>query len=267
MNASPWPLAAFLTSLPLDFPAAVAEVAALGFSHVDVVALTERLPMHAEALADAGVLVGCAALGRDLPPGCALDAADIQLRRAAMQQVQRQVTDAARLGATHCYLVPGTDRSADALACFAESCTLLADHAAGRMVRLCVEHVPGRALPDAAAALDWLTRVGHANLALLLDVGHCLISGEDPAEAVRRAGPLLGHVHLDDNDGVADLHWPLLTGRLTARHLADVAGALRAIDYRGGLALELNPGNDDPVAALREGKELVEALQSRSPLR
>jgi sugar phosphate isomerase/epimerase len=257
MTAPPWPLAAFLTSQPLDFPAAVAEAAALGFTHVDVVALIDRPPAHLEALADAGALVGCAALGRDLPPGCTLDAPDVELRRNALQLVRRQVSDAARLGATHAYLVPGTERTPEALAYFAESCALLADHAAGCMVRLCVEHVPGRALPDAAAALDWLQDINHANLGLLLDVGHCLISGEDPAEVVRRAGPLLGHVHLDDNDGVGDLHWPLLTGRLTEKHLADVANALREIGYRGGLALELNPRNDDPAGALREGRAVV----------
>jgi sugar phosphate isomerase/epimerase len=260
MNAPPWPLAAFLTSLPLDFPAAVAEAAALRFTHVDVVALTDRPPAHAEALADAGVLVGCAALGRDLPPGCTLDAPDVGQRRTAVQLVLRHVSDAARLGATHAYLVPGTEHSPEALAYFAESCALLADHAAGRMVRLCVEHVPGRALPDTAAALAWLRQVGHANLALLLDVGHCLISGEDPAEVVHQAGPLLGHVHLDDNDGVGDLHWPLLTGRLTEKHLEEVARSLREIAYRGALALELNPHNDDPVGALRTGRAVVERI-------
>src|SRR5437762_1171210 len=79
-----------------------------------------------------------------------------------------------------------------------------------RMVQLCVEHIPGRALPDVTAVLNWLDRVGHANLALLLDLGHCLISNEDPAGAVRQAGARLGYVHVDDNDGKGDLHWPLL---------------------------------------------------------
>jgi sugar phosphate isomerase/epimerase len=251
------PLAAFLTSLPLHFAEAVARAAALGFTHVDVVALAERRPAHLDALADAGVLVGCASLGRDLPPGYSLDAAEIEMRRAALRLVEQQINDAARLGATFAYVVPPTDLSAAARDRFAEACLLLADHAASRMVRLCVEHIPGRALSTAAETLDWLRGLNHANLGLLLDVGHCLITNEDAAVVVRAAGPLLGHVHLDDNDGAGDLHWPLLTGKLTRQDLLGLAEALREIDYRGGVALELNPHNADPERGLSEGRAIV----------
>jgi sugar phosphate isomerase/epimerase len=253
-----WPVSAFLTSLPLAFPEAVARAAALGFTHVDVVAQEDRPPADLEALAETGVVVLCASLGRGLPPGASLDAADFAPSAVARAAVQRQLDDAARLGATAAYLVPPAD-SGNALALFANSCCQLADHAAGRMVRLCVEHVPGRALATAAATLDWLNDLGHANLGLLLDVGHCLISGEDTAAIVRRAGPRLGHVHLDDNDGQGDLHWPLLTGRLTIRHLNELAAALESIRYGGGLALELHPSSADPEAALREGLAVLSA--------
>jgi sugar phosphate isomerase/epimerase len=256
--AHAWPLAAYLTSLPLELAPALGQAAALGFTHVDVVAQVDRPREHLEALADAGVHVSCAALGRGLPPGHALDAADVATRRATLTLLRRQVADAARLGATCAYLVPGTDASPTALARFAEGCTLLADYAAGRMVRLCVEPGPGRAWPDAALALGWLERLGNPGLGLLLDVGHCLISGEDPAAVVRRAGPRLAYLHLDDNDGRADLHWPLLTGRLTPQHLEGLAAALREVGYRGGIALELSPGTPDPAGALGAGKAIAE---------
>jgi sugar phosphate isomerase/epimerase len=255
---SPWFLAAFATSLPGDFAAVLTQIASLGFTHVDVVAEVDRPVEYLEALADSGLLVSCAALGRQLPAGHTLDAADVSVRRATLALLQRQVADAACLGATTAYLVPGLDNSATALTRFAEGCALLADYAAGYMVRLCVEHVPGRALPTAAATLDWLEQLGHPRLGLLLDVGHCLISGEDAADVVRRAGERLGYVHLDDNDGMGDLHWPLFTGRLTEQQLADTTKALQAIDYRGALALELNPSNADPIAALYDGKRIVE---------
>jgi sugar phosphate isomerase/epimerase len=251
-------LSTLLTSLPLGFEAAVRQAAALGFQHVDVVGLAERPEAHREVLAETGLLVSCAAVGRGLPPGCSLDAESAQDRRTAVDQVRRQIADAARLGATHCYLVPGQDAGAAALTRFTEACVLLADFAGGRMVRLCVEHVPGRALPTVAAALAWLDTAGHANLALLLDVGHCLISGEDPARAADRAGDRLGYVHLDDNDGVNDLHRPLLAGRLTEDMLDAFFSALRRLPYDGAVCLELNPQNPDPVAALREGKALLE---------
>ncbi len=254
------PVSAFLTSLPLDFPAAARQAAELGFTHVDVVARADRPAGHYAALADAGVIVACAALGRGLSDGQSLDAAPFHARRAAVEAVKRDLADAARLGAACAYLVPGTDGSPAALARFGEACTLLAEYAAGRRVRLCVEHVPGRALPTAAAALSWLGAVGHDNLALLLDTGHCLISGEDAAAAALRAGRRLGYVHLDDNDGTGDLHWPLLTGRLTATAIGELLAALRTIGHDRPVSLELNPLGADAVAALRDGNRLVEEM-------
>src|SRR5262249_53899659 len=135
------------------------------------------------------------------------------------------------------------------------------DYAGARMVRLCVEHIPGRALSSAAATLDWLAALAHPNLFLLLDAGHCLISGEDAAAVARRAGPRLGHVHLHDHDRPGDVHWPLLTGRLTRDGLAELLAALREVEYRGGVALELNAAHGDAVRGLRESKEVVEALR------
>jgi sugar phosphate isomerase/epimerase len=252
------PLSVLLTSLPLDFAPALAEVVRLGFTHVDLVAVVERPAAELDALADSGLLVCCTSLGRHQPPGCTLDATDRDMRREAVRLVRQQLDDTARLGATCAYLVPPAGGAGAGLPAFAEACALLAEHAAGRMVRLCVEAVPGRLLPDAGGTLRFLDQVAHPNLGLLLDVGHCLISGEDPAAVVRGAGSRVGHVHLDDNDGQGDLHWPLLTGRLTAGHLEELGVALRAGGYWGGLTLELNPANADPVEALRAGREIAE---------
>lgn len=249
----PQTLAVLLDGPPADFAAEVRFAAELGFTHVDVVALEERPAADLEALADAGVVVRCAAVGRGLPDACTPD---------AVGRMRQQIADAARLGATHAYVVSGTDGSSAGLARFAEACGLLADFAAGRMVRLCVEPIPGRALPSAAAVLEWLRRTAHPNLALLLDVGHCLLSGEDPAAVARAAGAWLGYVHLDDNDGVGDLHWPLLTGRLTPKHLTDLAAALRELRFSGGLSLELKAAASERTSAFRAGKEIATSLLS-----
>jgi sugar phosphate isomerase/epimerase len=261
----PLTLAVLLDGPPADFAAEARLAAGLGFAHVDVVALEERQTADLEALADAGVLVRCAAVGRALPDGCAPDATAVGLRRGALERMRRQVADAARLGATHAYVVSGTDDSAAGLARFAETCSLLADYAAGRMVRLCIEPIPGRALPSAAATLAWLAKTGHNNLALLLDVGHCLLSGEDAAAVAQAAGQRLGYVHLDDNDGVSDLHWPLLTGRLTASHLTGLEAALRETMFTGGISLELKTSAVERASALRESKEIAERLFSARP--
>jgi sugar phosphate isomerase/epimerase len=87
-----------------------------------------------------------------------------------------------------------------------------------------------------------------------------LISSEDCAEVVARAGARLGYVHFDDNDGVGDLHWPLLTGRLTRATLLGFLRALRKHHYRSNAALELSPQNPDPIQALRQSKQDIEEL-------
>jgi sugar phosphate isomerase/epimerase len=253
-------LSAMLTSLPLDFGPALAQIQALGFTHVDLVGLIDRPGGHRDALADSGLLVGCVAVGRGLPNGITLDAPDVAVRHQAVAHVERQITDAAQLGASCCYLVPGHDPHALGLRCFADACAALADFAAARQVRLCVEHLPGRALATVAATLQWLDRIAHDNLYLLLDLGHCLISEEDPTQALVQAGRRLGYVHLDDNDSAQDVHWPLLTGRLTADMLEAFLTVLDMDGYDRGMALELNPMNRDPVAALREGKRLVQTF-------
>jgi sugar phosphate isomerase/epimerase len=257
---NPWTPAVLLDGPPANLAAEVRLAAGLGFAAVDVVALEERPEADREALADAGVVVRCAAVGRGLPAGCVLDAADAGLRRQAVERMRRQIADAARLGATCAYVVSGMDGSAAGLAWFTEACGLLGDYAAGRMVRLCIEPIPGRALRDAATVLTWLRRTAHPDLALLLDVGHCLIAGENPATAARDARSLLGYVHLDDNDGVGDLHWPLLTGLLTEAQLTALAAALRETAFAGGLSLELKAAGAERADALRRSKEIAERI-------
>jgi sugar phosphate isomerase/epimerase len=256
-------LSVLLTSLRGGFPTAVNQAAALGFAHVDVVALTERPAADREALAETGLLVSCGALGRGLPQGHTLDAPDVAARRRTLDLLKRQLDDLAQLGATHAYLVPGTDATDGALARFSEAVALAAEYADQQRIRCCIEHTPGRALPTAAATLDWLARAGHDNLVLLLDIGHCLLSRENASEVIRTAGPRLGYVHFDDNDGVGDLHWPLKAGLLDEDQLRQVGAALSAASYRGALTLELKPGDGDHLDALRQGKSLLEALVSR----
>lgn len=253
-------LSAFLTCLPLDFAAGLKALARLGFTHVDLTAKAARPDGEREALAESGLVVSCMAVGRGLSEGCALDAVELADRKTALEEMKRQVVDAAQLGATAAYIVPGSDASPAGLERFAEAARLLASYAYGRGVRLCVEHVPGRALPTVARTLDWLRGTGQECLDLLLDLGHCLISEEDPVLAVVKAGERLGYVHLDDNDSLSDLHWPLCTGRLTHDMLDAFFAILNGSNYRGGCALEYNPGNPEPQKALRDGRVLFERM-------
>jgi sugar phosphate isomerase/epimerase len=181
MTSSPWPLAAVLPAEPDQFVSSLNRAAALGFTHVEVTALADRPATHLDALADAGVVVSSATVTGDLT------VADVQVRRDTLRHLERQIADAARLGATCAVLTPGAGHELY----LTEGCVMLAAYAAGRMVRLAVRPSPRTCLADVPAALSWLEGAGQANLGLALSIG-----GE--LSEVRRAGNRLFHVYLHD---------------------------------------------------------------------
>jgi sugar phosphate isomerase/epimerase len=248
-------LSVVITSLPTALPESLRQLTTLGFRHVDLIGKVNRPDAERDALAESGLMVDCVALGRDLPTGCSLDAKDSATRRQAVEEVEKQISEAAQLGARVAYVVPGKDPAS--LPAFAEACRVLATSARRRMIQLCVEHFPTSALPTASGTLDWFTSNGLDDMHLLLDLGHCLISREEPSHVVAQAGNRLGYVHLDDNDGVGDLHWPLLTGVLTTAMLQGFLQQLRETKYRGGIALELNAKLHDPPKNLLASKDVV----------
>jgi len=253
-------LSILITSLPTPFEESLRTLVQAGFRHVDLIGKTERTDREREALADSGLIVDCVALGRDLPAGSALDAEDLACRRRAVEGVQKQITDAAQLGARVAYVIPC--KTADSLPAFTDSCKVLAEYAQGRMIQLCIEHFPGSALPTASGTLDWLRAQGLEDMNLLLDLGHCLISKEDPCQVTANAGDRLGYVQLDDNDGVGDVHWSLLTGALTEAKLREFLQYLRDSSYRAGVALELNPALKEPLRNIVQSKKIVEEMIS-----
>ena len=121
---------------------------------------------------------------------------------------------------------------------FRESMIGLADVALRLGRWLCIEPFPGSGLASVGATLEFLEEVGRPQLYLLLDVGHCLIAGEDPAAAVAACGERLGYVHFDDNDGSGDLHLALTDGMLSVGTIRDTLAAVAASPYEGPVAVE-----------------------------
>ena len=230
---------------------ALTALAAIGFRSIDVQAKTFVSPASRARIGDLGLSVSCLALCFNMEDGAALDGATAA-RQAALDHCREALDHAAALGADTAYVVPGTDPAA--LPRFGNALGQVADFAAERSIRVGVEHFPGKALPTAVGTLDYLSRLNHPNLYLLLDTGHLQMSNEDPAAVIAAAGDRLGYVHLDDNDGEADLHWPLLEGVLTEEALAATFAALALSPYTGPASLELSPQLPDPVAALTQSR-------------
>lgn len=162
----------------------------------------------------------CIGISFGIPEQYTLHSKDPDELEKAIDFAQKGVDDVQKNGARTAYVVPPLDDSQQATERFAIAIPSLADYAAERGVKLCIEHFPGRGLDTVDQTLDSIHELDHPNLYLLFDLGHAQITKEEPGKAIRKAGDLLGYVHLDNNDGEQDLHWALLDGVMTHDALA-----------------------------------------------
>ena len=239
---------------------ALTAIAQAGLRHIDHRPFDFRSAESRRLISDLELTPACMATGFGMPKGAAFDAADAGARDAAIEHTRHALEYAHKTGIQRAYLLPGEVSDAESLRRYGESVTGLAGVAAGYGIKLCIEHFPGKALATVRDTLDYIARLGHDNLYLLFDIGHAQISKEDPAEAVEQADDRLGYFHLDDNDGVSDLHWALCDGVLTEDVLKNTLATLHDIGYDGPVSLEMNPGLPDPLAAIEDGYKFVRSL-------
>jgi D-psicose/D-tagatose/L-ribulose 3-epimerase len=120
----------------------------------------------------------------------------------------------------------------------------LADYAADRGVVLCVEPLnrfETSFINIADQLLELLDRVDHPVCQALLDTFHMNIEEKSLGDAIRAVGHRLGHLHACENDrgapGSGHVPW------------ADVAGALRDINYDGPVVIESFSSQIEAIAA------------------
>jgi D-psicose/D-tagatose/L-ribulose 3-epimerase len=119
----------------------------------------------------------------------------------------------------------------------------LADYAADRGVVLCIEPLnrfETSFINIAAQLLELLDRVDHPACQALLDTFHMNIEEKSLGDAIRAVGNRLGHLHACENDrgapGSGHVPW------------ADVAGALRDINYDGPVVIESFSAHIEAIA-------------------
>lgn len=235
----------------------LSDMNALGFRWIDIRPEFQNSSAARAVARSYSLQVSSVAASYGLPEGASLDSPDELSRSKALSHLHGVAQRCKELGGSAVYLVPGADGSKAALSRYAESLATAADKAEALGITIGVEHFPGTALPSAAATLDFIEAIDHPNLGLLFDIGHVLISDEDPAGVIRRAGERLAYVHLDDNDGKGDLHWALLDGILSVGTLREMFFALKEVDYTGAISLELSPQLDNPFEALQRSRQIV----------
>ena len=223
----------------------VEKVARLGFDVIEIAAqhLNSYAPAHIDEIARAAKANGLAiTAGLGPSPQRNLSSADPAIRKAGRAFFEETLTNLARLdariigGALHSYwpvdYSKPVDREGDR-ARGLEGITSLADFAANCGVTLCLEvlnRFENHVLNTAQEGVDFVREVGKPNVKVHLDTFHMNIEENSFAEAIRAAGPLLGHFHTGENNrrvpGKGLLPWH------------EIGGALREIGYEGAVVME-----------------------------
>ncbi len=207
-----------------------------------------------------GLQVSCIGLAAGLPCKRTLGSKNLLDRQKLLGLAREGLDHLVSYNGKDAYIVPLYDSDPETMAHYMDSLVRLADMGREREIRIHVEHYPGRALPSAASVLDLIDHIRHPNLYLLVDFGHLLISGEDPAMIIKRAGERLGYVHVNDNDGKTDSHLGLLEGSMTRASLENGLTALDQAGYQGNIAIELGPGLPDTDGSLQHSKQVIEGM-------
>jgi len=185
-----------------------------------------------------------------------LVSADAQIRANALAYVKSVVRMASEIGAPVVIAAPTTWERKTAPEAPPDlewewavtGLTAAADYAATLGVSLALEpwnRYETYFLNRLAQALALREAIGRPNVGVMGDLFHMSIEEESIVGAIRDAGRHLIHLHVADSNRAAP-------GR---GHLdfAPILQALREIDYRGYLSMELLPAAADPFAVMRAG--------------
>ncbi len=142
----------------------------------------------------------------------------------------------------------------------ADGCLQLCRHADARQVRLAFEPEPGMFIDTMDRFAELRDRVDHPLFGLTIDIGHLHCLGEIPiADQLRRWRERLWNIHIEDmRRGVHD-HLMFGDGEID---FGEVLGALKEIDYGGGVYVELSRHSHDAVETARRSFEFLRMMRT-----
>lgn len=232
----------------------------LGFTAFDIRPSLLRSDEANASRKSLGFDLCCIALTHERPEGAKIDTDDADRVKLALDHVKGGLDHAASLGLQWSYVVPEPPGDEHTPQRYAEHYAAIAEHGKSHGIKVCIEHFPGTAFPTVSSTLDFIASTGHDNLYLLFDIGHAQMANEDPRAELTAAGDRLGYVHLDDNDGVGDLHLGLTDGIQTEDSLASLFQVLSDVGYEGPVSLEMKDDLPDPLDTINRSQQLVRRI-------
>lgn len=172
-----------------------------------------------------------------------LHASNREVRRTSVQYVRNCLDLASYLEGELVYVCSvskDSRRERTALENFSESLSACAQYAEAAALRVALEPFPDGQISATEDAVNLVSKLGFRNLGLLLDTGHLLLERESLHGAVELAKRVLMHVHINNNDGSRDAHWPPQKGSLTSQDFAGFISSLRNAGYNRYISAELS---------------------------
>ncbi|MDM9625030.1 sugar phosphate isomerase/epimerase family protein [Rhizobium sp. S152] len=223
----------------------VEKVAKLGFDVIEVAAHHINSYSDAELVAirqaskDNGIIL-TAGIGPTKQKN--LSSPDADVRKAGKAFFEQTLTNVAKLdiksigGALHSYWPVDYTQPVDKIGDRArgvEGIHGIADFANNLGINLCIEvlnRFENHVLNTAAEGVAFVQDVGKSNVKVMLDTFHMNIEEDSFGDAIRTAGPFLGHFHTGENNrrvpGTGRIPWH------------EIGLALREINYTGAVVME-----------------------------
>jgi sugar phosphate isomerase/epimerase len=117
-------------------------------------------------------------------------------------------------------------------------------------LKLAIEPRPREMLSNSDALLRLFDKVPSESLGAIVDISHMYIAREIPAVSIRKLNDRIFSVHLSDNDGVTEWHWPPGQGKID---WLPVMKTLMKVGYSGPISLD--------VSGMDLEQEVIEAKQ------
>jgi sugar phosphate isomerase/epimerase len=190
---------------------------------------------------------------------------DANYRAIRREHTRRALRLAKELGASSVQtepggpLVPGQSWQSAADIFYEEimPCVELAEQL---QVLLLIEPEPGLMIETFEQYLEFAGRIGSPWVGLNFDIGHAYCMAQEPQDWIARMAPHTKHYHIEDI-AATRRHAHLVPGQ----GAIDFPAVLREISksgYQGWITVELYPYIDDPDAAGREAKRVLEMLNT-----
>lgn len=194
---------------------------------------------------------------------------DRNYRRIRVEHTKRCLSLAKEIGAPNITTEPGGPLEGrlwgECLKMFIEELKPVVEHAEKVQVPLLVEPEPDLLIETAEQYLEFASKIQSPFLGLNFDIGHSFCVKDDPAATIRKLGPLIKHVHLEDI-AATRVHHHLVPGEGVI-DFGSTLTALKEIGYTGWVTIELYTCHDQPDRAATTAREQVLAIADRVGVR